>query len=466
MARPPITIREFRGVNKLDRFSIGPTYAMSTKNLTSDKYPALTTRPGLSILGAAIGTKVLGLGVWKDTEIHAVFNDGTWRKWSGSAWSAALASGLSTTAEWTFTNFKGGLTGINLIGTNGVDTMRRYDGTTVTTIAGAPATANYVTQFADRCWCAVGNELHASAYRDATNWTIVSVPEVDTDSWYTIIETTDGESVNGIEAGMTKLVITKPSSNHELYGYAPSDYTVRPVTYDVGALNNKSMIVLNGVLYLLDSTGWYAYGGGTLPDRRFSLRVQSYIDNINQTAKGLSALGTDGNKIYASIPVTSSTSPDTVIVYDPKHDTFYVWENMTALCFAQMGANFYLGDNAGKVHQLTGTADNGSSIASEWVSAPFTAQSMAQLLRWLTAWITAYVITGSTLSVYISPTDSGDVWTLVKTVTANGIVESTPMYMSAVANAANARYMRVKFSMTGPVDIYEFTREEEQNPLK
>lgn len=44
MARPPKVINEFKGVNKLDRYSIGEKYAMSTKNLTSDKYPAHTVR--------------------------------------------------------------------------------------------------------------------------------------------------------------------------------------------------------------------------------------------------------------------------------------------------------------------------------------------------------------------------------------------------------------------------------------
>lgn len=439
---------------------------MSTKNLTSDKFPGLTTRPGLSILGAAVGTKVLGMGAWKDTELHAVFNDGTWRKWTGSAWSAAIASGLSTTAECTFTNFKGGLAAINLFMSNGVDTLRRYDGATVSTVVGAPAGINYVTMFADRLFGSVLNELKVSAYRDGTDWTTVTVPPQDTDSFWTMVETNDGEQICGLKAGMTKLVIAKPSSIHELYGYAISDYTVRPVTFDIGALNNECMVVLNGVLFLLDSTGLYAYGGGTIPEKRFSVRIQDYIDNINQTAKNLSAIGTDGNKLYISIPVTSSTTPDTVIEFDPKEGTFYPWDSMNVLCFAQQGANFYMGDNNGKVNQLTGTTDNLTAISYEWISKPFVAPSMAQLVRWLRAWITAYVPTGSTLSISISPTDTGDTWTLVKTITAGTVVESTPIYMDAVSQATNARYMRVKFAGTGPVDIYEFTREDEYEPLR
>lgn len=465
--RPPKTINQWKGVNKLDRYSIGENYAMSTKNLTSDKYPALTVRPGQSILGSVIGTKVLGLGVWKDTELHAVFNDGTWRKWTGSAWSSPLATGLNTAAEWTFTNFKGALSDINLIGTNGVDQMRRYDGSIVTPITGAPAGANYVTQFADRVWCAVGNELKASAYRDATDWTTVSTPEEDTDSWYTTVETQDGETINGIKAGLTKMVITKPSSIHELYGYAPSDYSVRPVTYDTGTFNNKCMAVLNGVMYLMDATGIYKYTGGTLPSKVFSVRVQDYIDKINQAAKGNSCIGTDGNKLYISIPVSSSSAPDTILVYDPKYDTWFVWDNFSALHFAQISTNFYFGDNAGKVQRLTGTTDNGVPINWDYVLAPITSPSYAQLIRWLTAWVTASVAVGSTFNVHLSKMDSGDSgWTILKAVPASGVVESTPIYLSANTQAQNAKYLRPKFSGSGPMDLREFAREEEHNPLR
>lgn len=465
-ARGPKVINEFKGVNKLDRYSIGEKFAMSTKNLTSDKYPALTTRPGQSILGAAVGTKCLGIGIWKDTEMLAAFNDGTIRKWTGSAWGAALKSGLSTTAEWSFANFKGGLAGINLFGTNGVNSMLRYDGATITDVTG-PSGGNYITQFADRLWCATGNEIHASTYRNGLDWTTVSTPELDTDSWYTTVETTDGETIDGVKAGLTKLVVTKPSSIHELYGYAPSDYSVRPITYDTGCLNNKSMAVLNGIMYLVDSTGIYKYSGGTLPSKVFSVRVQNYIDTINQSAKVASCIGTDGNKLYISIPVTSSTAPDTILVFDPKYDTWFVWDNFTALQFAQLGANFYFGDNGGKVHQVTGTTDNAVAISWEWISPPITSPTYAQLIRWFTAWVTASVTASSTFNVYLSKLDTGDTdWTLIKSLTANGIVESTPIYLSANTQAQNAKYLRVKFSGTGPMDLREFTREEEYNPLR
>ena len=91
--KTPIIQKEFRGVNRLDAFSILDSFASETKNLTSSNFPALTVRPGYTMLMQPYGNKVLGLGVWKDIELHAVFNDGTWRKWNGTEW-VELYTGL------------------------------------------------------------------------------------------------------------------------------------------------------------------------------------------------------------------------------------------------------------------------------------------------------------------------------------------------------------------------------------
>lgn len=139
-----ITVREFRGVNTFDPFSIGEEFFTDMRNLTTDDYPTLTVRPGYTRLGNAIGTRVLGLGVWKNSQLHAVFNDGTWRRWNGSTWQTLL-SNLNTSADWTFTNFQGNLDDVNLIGCNGVDGLYRYDGNAVQKFGDADDKINFIT---------------------------------------------------------------------------------------------------------------------------------------------------------------------------------------------------------------------------------------------------------------------------------------------------------------------------------
>jgi hypothetical protein len=450
------TQREFRGVNKLNAFSISDVYASDMINLTSTNYPALTTRPGYSVLGGVIGSKVLGLGVWKNMELHAVFNDGTWRKWDGSSWTT-LASGLNTSAEWTFTNFKGNLSDVNLIGSNGVDPIKRYDGSTVQNLSGAPSGGKYITQFADRLWCAVGNELKASAYRMADDWNPPSDPaDEDASGWYTVIETPDGEEINGIHAGLSKLTIFKPSSYHELYGYAPSDYEVRTVTFDVGVRNNKSAVTLNGVMHFL-SKSIYQYAGGMLPVKGYSEVVQDYVNRVGQH----SCLGTDGQNLYVSLQIGNTM---TILQYDEMKRAWNVWRGIQAVHFAQMGNDLYIGDLEGRVLKLGGSTNNGNPIPWLWVSKPFTAPSMSQTVRWTRMFVTVDLPAGSTMNVYLSKTLEED-WELAGTITAQSDLQQHRIPITT-RMAANAKFIRYKLEGTGPVTIYEVAWEQQELPLR
>jgi len=457
---PSKAIRVFFGVNKLDPFNIREIFATHTINRTINDKGEHTTRPGYSVLGT-FGTRVLGLGVWRETELHAVFNDGTWRRWNGTSWDT-LASGLNTTAEWTFTNFAGNLGGVCLIGTNGVDSARYYNGISVQVLSGVPAGANYITQYADRLWAAVGNELHASAYRMATDWTTVNGD--DADSWYAVIETPDGETINGIGHDMSKLIITKPSSMHKLMGYAPSDYTIQPVTFDTGQINNKCGVTVDGWLYQLFDNGLYRYAGGSAPERDFSARVWEFFGRIQSAGKALSSLGTDGTKVYSSLAVNGPV-PDTLIVYDTKKDTFFVWEGISAIHFAQIGTTLYIGDASGRVLRLGGTTDNGAAITWSWVSIPFVAESMAQTIRFKRMWLTVDLPTGSSMNVSLSKYVDSDTWESVGSLTAQSDIQRKAIYVAS-NKVSLAKQLRYKIEGSGPCTIHEIAWEQDTYPVR
>lgn len=457
---PSKVLRGFQGVNRLDPFSIPPNFATSMKNLTSTKLPNISTRLGYTVLGSTLPlSKVLGIGIWKNTELHCIFGDGTWRRWTGSAWSSPLASGLDQNARYSFTNFKGNLSGINLIASNGVNPIKRYDGATVQDLIGAPAGGNFITQFAERLWCAVGDELRGSALRMATDWTTVEGD--DTDAIASHIESPTGENISGLIAGLSKLTITKPNSIHELFGGGAFDFNAKPVTFDVGQINNQSACVINGIMYILHDTGIYQYTGGSLPSKQFAEPVRDYIERLNQIAKGTCSMGTDGKKLYVSIPITSTTAPDTILEYDPQYNTWHVWDSISALQFGKMGANWYIGDASGRVLQMGGTADNGNAISWEWVSVPFSAESLAQVVRWTKLWIVSNVAASGSMNIYLSKSYVGDDdWELVKTVTGNSLLETDPVNIGSSTAARLAKWIRIKVSGVGPCDINAISFEE------
>ncbi|MFK7695661.1 hypothetical protein ACI5FR_22870 [Paenibacillus sp. HJGM_3] len=419
-------------------------------------------RPGYTVLGAAIGTKVLGLGVWKDTELHAVFNDGTWRKWTGSAWTT-LASGLSTTAEAYFTNFQGAFTDINLIMANGVDAVKKYDGTTVSNLLNAPANAKYITTFQNRLWVSLGKEIRASSLDNGEEWSVFTD---DSKSFGKDIESPQGEMINGLFGELNKLTISFPNSIRKLMGSVPSDFNDQNVSQTLGITNNRSAVTLDGTMYLFNPSGLYSYGGGISPDKSFSQAVQYYPDNSNAIARGQSAAGSDGKNLYFSIPVESSSAPDTIIEYDNQNRTWNVWNDLSALHFTKMGNDLYIGDASGRVLKMGGTSDNGTAINWHWVSKVFTAPSMAQVIRWLSMWITVSLPVGSTMNVYLSKQPTGDdTWESVGSITASSSLQKRSIYVQS-SKVVNATQMRFMIAGTGPVTIHEVSFEQDQLPLR
>lgn len=459
---PTHVMREFRGINKLDPFAIADEFATDMKNLISDKYPAFTTRPGYSLVGSAFANPITGLGSWKNSELHAVSN-GSWHRYTGGSWGTALATGLNATADWSFTNFKGNLTDINLIGANGTDAVKRYDGSTVQNLSGAPSNANYITTYSNRLFAAVGNTIHASELNVPTNWT--TTINADSDPFQLNVNTTDGETVCAMKPGIGHVTIFKPNSMHEIYGEDVGNVRLETIDLEVGAINNQSVVTLNGILFFIHRTGIYRYGGGTRPSREFSQPAQWYIDNMNATARGKCSAGTDGQKLYFSIPMDSSTTTDTILVYDPKFDAWSVWKDFTSLHMAQSSFNMYMGMNDGKVIELGGTTDNGTAITWERIFKPMGSMSMNKLIRWFKLWFLVDVPTGSTYNIYLSPSAVGDSdWTLV------GAIESKTSYQSAriiltPTQIGNANYVRMKLSGEGPSTTYEFDRDQREFPL-
>jgi len=461
---PSHAIRAFRGTNKADPFSLDPSFAPRTKNLISTNAPAMTTRPGFTVLGSAIGTKVLGIGIWKDTEIHAVFNDGTWRKWTGSAWSAALKSGLSTTATWSFVNYKGNLAGINLIGSNGVDPIQKYDGATVSNLATAPAGGNFIETHDNRLYCAVGIRLYYSPIGIADNWNLVQ--QSDADGGYLDKNTPEGESIISMKAGAGHVTIQFPSSSWELYGTNPGDFSYLPVAEDIGGLNDQSIVNLGGVLYFLDETGIYVYAGGVRPRKEFSAPVQWYVDNLVKAAKQTCCVGADGRFLYVALPMgTGATAPDTILVYDSIEKIWNVWEDIQPLMFARMGDALYMADAQGRVLKLGGTTDNGVAISWLWDSKPFGARSMGQLIRWRGLWMTVDKPLGSTINFYINDQSTGEAgWKLTGSLISEALLISKRMPISP-ATMGNARFIRQRIVGTGPATIYESAWDQIELPI-
>lgn len=446
----PISIRQWQGLNTYDPYSISETQLTDMSNMTTNDFPALTVRPGFSVLGT-YGTKVLGMGAWK-SELHAVFNDGTWRKLVSGTWTT-LASGLSTSAEWSFTVFQGNLTDINLIGGNGL-VAKKYDGSVVSDLSGVPAGAKYITTYENRLWVALGKEIRACALDQPEEWSLFD--GTDEDSYGKEIESTRGEDVNMLSGSLAKLTIGMPNSLHELYGGVPSSFVTKLITDNVGVLNNKSASSQDGVMRIIDERSIYDYAGGNLPNQEFSQVVGDFLADMDANGSA----GSDPNVLYFR------THSSEIMVYDSRTGVgcWSRWTNIDPQFFLLLDDVMYIGDSLGRVLKLgASTSDAGSAISWYFITKPFTNPVMSQRQRWLKLWLYAEIPTGTTVNIYLSTTKDGDDFNLVHTVT--GPMTSTDRIIIPVRSVVLQNTVRVKISGTGPATIHELVRQVRQLPL-
>jgi hypothetical protein len=427
---------------------IDDTYFTDSRNLSTESFPAVSTRPGYSVLGT-YGTAVLGLGFYK-SELHAVFNDGTWRRYNGS-WTT-LETGLSTTEEWSFTIFQGNLDEINLIGVNGVS-AKRYNGTIVTDLSGVPSGARFITTYSNRLWCGVGKELHACALDQPEVWDTFEGTEED--SFVKDMESTRGEDINMLNGSLTKLTIGMKNSIHELYGDLPSSFTVKLITDDVGVINNRSCTTQDGIMRIIDEESIYDYTGGSLPDPEFSQIVGGFL-----TSNDLKTVaGSDVNTLYFRV------NDSKIMTYDTRTgvNAWSIWNGINPTVIASLDGDTYIGDSLGRVLKMDGFSDNGTPINWYAVTKPFTNASISQKMRWYKMFVVAELGVGSTFKVELSKSVDGADWETIQNVSDNGI--KSRRIIIPVSKFALENYIRVRFSGTGYMRMHEYTRIQRQLPL-
>lgn len=452
--------REFRGVNRLDPLTIDDRFSSDQENVTTEDYPVMKTRPGYSLVGTTLPARILGLSSWKNTELHAISN-ANWYRFTAGAWTS-VGSGFSTSAQWSFANFQGGFTDVNLIGVNGIS-AQRWDGATLQALTGVPAGLNYIENYEDRLWGAVGSTLHFSEFRVGTNWTTTT--GADSDPGFITVETTDGEVITGIRNGPRRLIIFKKDSMWNLFGNYAEAFTLKRVHDSIGAISNQSIATCNQDIYFVHYTGIYVYSGGTSATMDFSIPVLDYVQRINPAAADKVCAGTDGKMVYFALPLDTATEPSHILEYNTDHGTWAVWRNYQGLSYALQQRTAYVGNADGTVREIGGsTSDNGTAISGYYTTKVFGGQSFAQKLRWKRAWTNAIVPTGSSLSAYLtSNPDRTNGFTLVQNI-PNSTDLSAQRVIIPTTSAYNTNYIALKLSFTGPVTVKEIAWEQESLP--
>lgn len=455
----PIVMRAFEGMNQMNPYAIKDSQATKNKNISTKLFPSLTVRDGFSVMKDFGTSEIDGIAIYEGKELHVIAG-GIWQVYKAGSWTT-LKTGLTAGKKWSFINFQGSFTGMHLIATNGVNAALKYNGTSVSNLANAPALSDFVCTHDNRVYIAAKNTVYFSALRKAEDWTTVN------EAGQIVVETTDGKEITGVIAGSARLTIFKGNSIHELFGTRPDNYTMKIVTDNLGCPTGRSAQVIEGIIYFLGNDGIYRYSGGSLPKSDFSIPVQEELKKINQAYVHKSISWAIGRKYYLAVPIGTSTVPDTVFEYDLDFNTWNIWNFSSAVSspFVLLDGITYGGNSAGELMKFDSDKDNGAAISWEWITKPFSLGSLAAKSRLYRLWLVADVPTGSAMNVYITGEDgTNPTWTLVQTIAANTNIQKKQIFIPF--NQVNfTESFRIKLSGTGKATVYEITRQERAFPM-
>lgn len=364
--------------------------------------------------------------------------------WTGSAWTA-IATGI-TSGDWDYINYQIDETDIVIMG-NGVDNVKKWDGTTFADLGGSPPKLKSLTLHSERVWGTGVKAYPNSAFYSDDTYAAegeISGPENwsggESNSGEIFVPTWDGGVCIGISNIFSDVVIFKTNNIFRVLGTYPGVYEVKQVYSTVGAIAEKTIVYDSTRAYFLTKEGLYYYNGeGAYP--LTSRKLEGLVINASYRQNAVSIIYK--NKLYCAIPEGTSTVNNAVIVYDLLQDSVMIRRGLTVSDFIEYDDKLLFTDATGYVYQMgSGTDFGGDEIEAFW-ETPFTDLGKKNTVK---SADTLYFYASGTGSVQVDATFDGK--TKAKTQT---LVPAGKMHI--VSLPMEGRKFKLKFSNVSGSDF-------------
>jgi hypothetical protein len=313
--------------------------------------------------------------------------------------------------------------------TNGIDTVKSWDGTTLTNVASFPVT-KYVRYFHDYMWA-----MNNSSFKNRVYFSDRDDPETWGVSNFMDISANDGDVTTGFGAMRDELVFAKQYKLYSFQGWTEVSFSVSAVNDKLGTYGATSNLCFsdigNDLLFM-------SYGGNIPHIRSLQqtkLASMDYggviSDDIEGTMNGLSKaqLGKaasvfDGRRVWFFLPTGSSSFNDVALNYDTitkgwsKHTGIYAARGCVSSCTGV--AKVYFADSRNsKVYVFdTSTSDNGAAIDFQFITREYE-PSHSRLTKFKYLFVEYGTGINSNLLVYCQP-DATFNWDLMDTIPLTG----------------------------------------------
>ncbi len=407
--------------------------ATDMQNLHTGSYPHLRPRPPRSTAAVpALPTGTLRFfGVCVGEKLCAVIGD-TLYVLQNRVWKSFGQLFSSTTGRIHATDFMG-----YTIFADGI-TCKRFNGEEISAVSksGSPGPCAFLATNAWHLFAASekDNYLRYSAVEDMTDWTAPG------DAGQELIETAQGAFGSALTSYGGHILYFKKNAIFELYGTDPVNFSLLPISGDIGCAAAATITEVDGRLYFLGRDGVYTYSGGARPTR-ISFPVQRFIDNAGDLT--LAAAGSDGVRYYLALPQVGGKT--VVLVYDTRINAWFSEDNVPFFAFARTTEGFFAAAVDGTVYAFG--VEGTETVTWSYTSRPYLCEN-SLFQNWHRLYIRAEVANGAHYTVAVSPWLSGEGFSTVGEITQSGLVQ-----IELPTRFFGAPHLRFRLSGAGDVTI-------------
>lgn len=286
--------------------------------------------------------------------------------WNGTSW-VVVKTGL-TSGYFEYINYQKNMTDL-IIMTNGSEAVLKWDGATISNLAGTPPKFTSISLHYERVW-GTGikdnpNQVAYSASLNPENWTqsINSGGIIELPTW-------DGGKCIAVTSIFDNIVIFKSKTIFKIYGTYPGEYANKAVFTSTGAIAKRSIVNAVTVAFFLANDGIYAYNGSQT--QLISSPIKDIIATMNSNYADKACGVFYDNKYILAIPTGSSIVNDTLIEYDTLKKTFNVKKGINVNDFVEYnGKLLFCNDdlttgNSYVYEYGNGLNYNGNNIEAFW----------------------------------------------------------------------------------------------------
>ena len=152
------------------------------------------------------------------------------------------------------------------------------------------------------------------------------------------INKNDGQKVIGVGFFQDVLVVFKENSIFQLYFNSSNGFVVERITSSYGAVSHNSISSVENDCYFLTDQGVFVLGNepnyyAAIRTNELSSRIRPLLDQINPSKYELCTAIYWKDRYFLSVPMTTSTTNNSIIVYDRRFYAWAEWTNLNATDF-------------------------------------------------------------------------------------------------------------------------------------